>query len=202
MAARTNASFSCSAGERVATGVEWREGRLLELALTERDREADEVGEAMGAAASRDWLDDVASVCLACAEERAGDGEWRGRARPDGCFFVDGVNWLHGGLLRAGRLRRRQVWPCERRASVALRAEGAWHPTIHRPPQTSREPQSLHTSHSSLLPTLLAAGLSASPIVCQPALYTTRLDYVHDSRFSITTRLVWPSRFRAIPILP
>ena len=123
MAARTNASFSCSAGERVAMGVEWREGRLLELALTERDREADEVGEAMGAAASRGWLDDVANVCLAGAEERAGDGEWRDRASPDGCFFVEGVNCLHGGLLRAGRLRRRQVCPCERRASVALRAE-------------------------------------------------------------------------------
>lgn len=81
-------------------GVEWREGRLLELALTERDREADEVGEAMGAAASRGWLDDVANVCLAGAEERAGDGEWRDRASPDGCFFVEGVNCLHGGLLR------------------------------------------------------------------------------------------------------
>lgn len=82
IAARTKDSFSFSAGERLITGVGWREGRLPELELTERDMEREEVREAMAVPASRAAefppprgknerrRDDVAKMCLVRAEER------------------------------------------------------------------------------------------------------------------------------------
>ena len=101
MAAQTSASFSCSAGERTAAGGgAWREGRLLELELSERGGEAEREGEAMGAAASRGvvvwcWMvsppptapqqqtrrgpsDDVEMSASCGAGERAGEGAGRG----------------------------------------------------------------------------------------------------------------------------
>ena len=78
---------SCSAGERVTMGVGWREGRLPELALTERDREAEEVGEAMAVAASRGRPGDAANVCPVCADERVVVGRGEAGRGQTGVFF-------------------------------------------------------------------------------------------------------------------